>query len=178
MKKAYMHPGYHNIYNDIAVVELEEPLKFSKSVKPIQLPSKEDVLKAGDLVTITGYGVTQREGYKNILQMIEVPIIERAVCNKYYAGEVKEYMICAGLREGGKDACQVSAFKRKLYVVNDFVIERVIPEDHWPTRENCWELSPGAKDVRNTNTLAFILMLFTFCHLLTISLDCCTYKVL
>lgn len=97
------------IFNDIAVVELEKPLVFSKSVQPIQLPKKGDELKTGDVVTVTGYGVTRKEGFKNILQMITVPVIEKKVCNQYYEGHIKEYMICAGFKEGGIDACQVSA---------------------------------------------------------------------
>ena len=49
----------------------------------------------------------------NILLKIDVPIIENDQCQKWYKEEknpaiIVDSVICAGLEEGGKDACQVS----------------------------------------------------------------------
>ena len=56
---------------------------------------------------------------------VTVPIVDRDICNgkDWYDGEITENMICAGLEEGGKDACQgdsggMLGTKRKTYVSN------------------------------------------------------------
>ena len=40
---------------------------------------------------------------------VEVPIVDQEQCKSYYAPDlITDDMMCAGLTEGGKDACQVS----------------------------------------------------------------------
>lgn len=103
----YVHPRHHRIRNDIAVVELKKPLEFGKTVQPIKLPTGNETLKPGTWTVVTGYGITDKKNYNNTLESIAVPIIGRKECNRYYKDSVEEYMICAGFKEGGSDACQV-----------------------------------------------------------------------
>lgn len=49
-----------------------------------------------------------------VLQEAQVPIIDRKQCNKLLgSGTVTRNMICAGLKQGGKDTCQVHKHKHK-----------------------------------------------------------------
>lgn len=41
------------------------------------------------------------------LQEVSLPIVSNSRCNRLYNGEITNNMICAGLEEGGKDACHV-----------------------------------------------------------------------
>lgn len=49
-------------------------------------------------------------GYPSTLQMVLVPKVSPAMCDEAYspAYTVTSTMLCAGVPEGGKDACQVS----------------------------------------------------------------------
>ena len=37
---------------------------------------------------------------------VEVPIVSKASCKGAYGSLIHDSMVCAGLREGGKDSCQ------------------------------------------------------------------------
>ena len=52
-----------------------------------------------------------------IVRHVQVPVISNPLCNKYYTKisnmvklHISEDMMCAGVDEGGKDACQVCIF--------------------------------------------------------------------
>lgn len=42
------------------------------------------------------------------LRQVSIPTVSKVECNKYYNYTIKSSQICAGLKEGGKDACQVN----------------------------------------------------------------------
>lgn len=106
--KVTVHPEFHLIFNDIAVIELATPLQFNEKVQPIRLLNRADALQPGDTVDVSGYGLTEKEHYDQSLQAVTVPIIDKQECLQIYGEVVKEYMICAGYREGGYDSCQVN----------------------------------------------------------------------
>lgn len=41
------------------------------------------------------------------LRQVEIPIVSKDECNIYYENTIRSSQICAGLKEGGKDSCQV-----------------------------------------------------------------------
>lgn len=55
--------------------------------------------------------------YEPEVNEVEVPVLNRDLCNAWLVNNdlnVTDGMICAGYENGGKDACQVSAFKCRL----------------------------------------------------------------
>lgn len=51
--------------------------------------------------------------YEPEINQVEVPVLNRDLCNSWLEHRdlnVTDGMICAGYKEGGKDACQVSTF--------------------------------------------------------------------
>ena len=44
--------------------------------------------------------------YPDAARKVEVPVYSDAKCNEAYGGGITGGMICAGLKEGGKDSCQ------------------------------------------------------------------------
>lgn len=55
------------------------------------------------------------------LQKVEVPILNNTICAKWYSEayngyvQIHDYQICAGYKEGGKDACKVCKYELNSY---------------------------------------------------------------
>lgn len=109
IKRIIPHP-YYNHYtfdNDIALMELSAPVKYSDYIKPICLPSPQHVFETGSTVWITGWGATREGGFAaSVLQKAEVRMINHNECNKLMSGQLTSRMLCAGILKGGVDACQ------------------------------------------------------------------------
>ena len=55
-KAVYKHPNYTGSFeNNIALIKLEEDIKFNENVKPVKLP-KTASDQIGNFVTISGWG--------------------------------------------------------------------------------------------------------------------------
>lgn len=115
IKNVHQHPLFnHSIYDyDITVIELEDMLIFGETIQPINLPIKDESLEAGTLCTVTGWGYPEEgTSFSDHLKAVQIPIVDRKLCQKYYdsfEAEITSRMICGGLEEGGKDACQVKS---------------------------------------------------------------------
>ncbi|KAG6445009.1 trypsin-1-like [Manduca sexta] len=118
------NPGTYD--NDIALLKLEERVDLSSALKKVRRDGNstepeenQDVglrpvcLPKGGLsytnytAVVTGWGTTEEGGsVSDTLQEVKVPIVSNDECRKGYGGRITENMICAGEKEGGKDACQ------------------------------------------------------------------------
>lgn len=105
------HPGYDadTIANDIALVRVANPLYVAgeTTVTPIRLPRQSQEATVGGNSVVSGWGVTAEGGFlPRYLRYVEVPIVSDADCRASYGDQLREdEMICAGVTEGGKDAC-------------------------------------------------------------------------
>ncbi|XP_025422745.1 proclotting enzyme-like isoform X2 [Sipha flava] len=106
--------GHHKFsrvgfYNDIAILVLDRPVKRSKYVIPLCLPpktSKSDTF-VGQSPTVVGWGTTYYGGKESTVQrQVDLPVWNNNDCDRTYFQPINEDFICAGLKEGGKDACQ------------------------------------------------------------------------
>ncbi|XP_019208872.1 serine protease 27-like [Oreochromis niloticus] len=105
------HPEYDASTNDndICLVKLSTPVKFTDYIQPICLASENSTFYNGTSSWVTGFGdTTGSESFPETLQEVNVPIVGNNECKCYYQDitEITENMICAGLKEGGKDSCQ------------------------------------------------------------------------
>jgi len=111
IKKIIKHPNYdndpENPLSDIALIQLEKP-----SSQPIlRIAETYNKLDSKDvLATVIGWGLTNVKDKSSIsdqLQQTSLPIVSNQVCNapESYKGDVADSMLCAGLAEGGTDAC-------------------------------------------------------------------------
>ncbi|BET02075.1 Tryp_SPc [Nesidiocoris tenuis] len=105
------HPKFSRVgfYNDIAVLVLEKKVKRSRYVKPLCLPPNfmRDEQFLGRSPSVVGWGTTYYGGKESTVQrQVDLPVWKNEECDKTYFQPINENFICAGLKEGGKDACQ------------------------------------------------------------------------
>lgn len=107
-----MHMNYvpETYHNDIALIKLNEPIKFSKYIIPACLPQydfAERVLMRQDEGMVSGFGRVREGGLPStILQKLTVPYVDRATCIESSRFKISMRMFCAGYDQVAKDACQ------------------------------------------------------------------------
>ncbi|KAJ9589246.1 hypothetical protein L9F63_017545 [Diploptera punctata] len=93
--------------NDIALVELIQPLSFTRYVGAICLPEKE--IEQRQLCVTAGWGYTSpgEINFSQYLRYLPVPTIDLNDCNstKHYAGFITAQEICAGFTDADKSPC-------------------------------------------------------------------------
>ncbi|KAM6332228.1 transmembrane protease serine 9 [Alca torda] len=110
--RIYKHPFY-NVYSldyDVALLELNMPVKFSNTIKPICLPDNSHVFHEGARCFITGWGSTKEGGLMSKhLQKAAVNMIGDQACKKFYPVQISSRMVCAGFPQGSVDSCSGDA---------------------------------------------------------------------
>ncbi|EEB10689.1 tripsin, putative [Pediculus humanus corporis] len=116
--KIHFHPKYQcgKFIDDIALLELENDIYWTKSIGPACLPKNYD--NDNDLTnrsaTLAGWGWLNEkysEGRRpDILQKVQVNVFDNDKCRDWYSSQGKNVKIlntqlCAGHESGGKDAC-------------------------------------------------------------------------
>ncbi|XP_014489305.1 PREDICTED: uncharacterized protein LOC106752251 [Dinoponera quadriceps] len=106
-----LHPDYvdNGFVNDIAVLRLEQPVTFSDYVRPVCLPANP--VNTGTVCVVTGWGqlFEINRVFPDTLQEVELPVISTEDCRRKTLFlplyRITSGMLCAGLRNGERDAC-------------------------------------------------------------------------
>eukprot|EP00092_Neocalanus_flemingeri_P028963 GFUD01031446.1.p1 GENE.GFUD01031446.1~~GFUD01031446.1.p1 ORF type:complete len:453 (+),score=93.20 GFUD01031446.1:3-1361(+) len=132
--KYFKHPDFNptTLRNDVAIVSILSPYgqgaRWTDWVLPACLHSSQhaDLYKEGLKGQVSGWGLLDEEdtAMAHKLQHVTVPIIRQEKCQESYSGltSLHESQICAGLAEGGKDAC--AGDSGGPFVVRDSVTRR------------------------------------------------------
>ncbi|XP_044001285.1 serine protease persephone-like isoform X2 [Aphidius gifuensis] len=118
-------------YNDIALIKLASPVKWSPTVKPICLPSKPieqlNITSDSSLIVV-GWGATNIDGdfSKILLKTPSLNVVSRQECSRFYAGfqslrnGITDDVICVMDKNltRGADACQGDS-GGPLILIND-----------------------------------------------------------
>lgn len=109
------HPDYgvsRPYDSDFALVKLKGKSFFA----PISLNYQGiDAFRSTDptsvMAVVIGWGVRSEfsADVSETLQKVEVPLVSQEVCNKAYKGKISDTMLCAGYKDGKKDACQMDS---------------------------------------------------------------------
>ncbi|XP_027455019.1 coagulation factor XI isoform X5 [Zalophus californianus] len=93
---------------DIALLKLETAINYTDAQRPICLPSKGDRNVIYTDCWVTGWGYQKLRGkIQNTLQKANIPLVTTEECQiRYRRHKISSKMICAGYKEGGKDACK------------------------------------------------------------------------
>jgi secreted trypsin-like serine protease len=107
VRDVVVHEGYDPATNlaDLALLRVVTPIE-GVAIR-LSRPAAEP--RAGEPLTVTGWGATAEGGLKSRqLMRAVVPYVDNSTCNRpdSYAGRVLPSMLCAGEVFGGADACQ------------------------------------------------------------------------
>ncbi|KAM6155653.1 testisin-like [Rhynchocyon petersi] len=114
VQKIMLYPRFtgHSPY-DIALVKLSSAVTYKKNIQPICVVNSTLEFQDRTDCWVTGWGKTQE--HKELeapyhLQEVEIAIINPATCSDMYyqpymGSPIRGDMLCAGTKEGGKDAC-------------------------------------------------------------------------
>ncbi|XP_024084327.1 venom protease-like isoform X2 [Cimex lectularius] len=114
IEKAMTHPGYdaRRHTKDIALIYLKQTVQFTDLIKPICLPKSEPLISSNfekKAPFVTGWGSVKYRGPSSSeLLEIQIPVVSNAECQAAYTrlgATITPNEICAGLKNGGKDAC-------------------------------------------------------------------------
>ena len=111
------HPNFNSktLKNDIALLFISskygQGARWTDYVMPICLPSPNhpSIYEPGTEATVSGWGMLEEEAsyMSSHLQQVSVPIISLRKCKDSYENltVIGDSQFCAGIVEGGKDAC-------------------------------------------------------------------------
>ncbi|XP_067324637.1 acrosin-like [Anolis sagrei] len=112
IKRLVQHQNYkHSGHNDIALVELDQPVICNDFIQPACLPDEHINIQALTHCYVGGWGVLDRSKtikYTDILQESKVSLISNDNCNSYgwNKTKIKDDNICAVGESQSVDRCQ------------------------------------------------------------------------
>ncbi|XP_062699408.1 trypsin 5G1-like [Aedes albopictus] len=111
VKTVHQHPQYNpvTVDYDFSLLELEQAVTFTEGTQSVQLAKQDEPVQDGACLQVSGWGVTQNPAHsRDVLRATNVPAVSQKECNRSYQGVnyITDRMVCAGYKEGGKDACQ------------------------------------------------------------------------
>lgn len=110
LKEIHLHPQYDvaTYRHDVAVLVLARAAKSGRSIPLYGAAQEPFPLPVGDMLFVSGWGVTSNGSMTKELQWAPVPTASRDSCNatEAYNGAVKDDMICAGFPAGKVDSCE------------------------------------------------------------------------
>ncbi|KAM8772707.1 ovochymase-2 [Acanthopagrus schlegelii] len=102
-----------DITNDVALVHLAKPVKMTKEISPICMPTPGDVMAPGTPCFVTGWGDEKGNLFPQVAQKLNqaaLPIVDFDTCSQpaYWWDTLRPSMICAGYESPDelKSACQ------------------------------------------------------------------------
>lgn len=97
---------------DIALLRLKQDIHWNELAWPVCFPNRDGGNFSGHDAIAVGWGKLNEksEEFSNELQKVKLTIIDNKVCQNWFrqAGRdmpIDDRIICAGFRNGGKDAC-------------------------------------------------------------------------
>lgn len=109
VKAAFVHELFKTqVDHDFALLQLEQPLKLSKTVKKVHLPEKNFEIPEGESVFVAGWGRLAEHGaLSNQLMGIHLKVFNTKKCVEIYSNmeeQASKNNICTYVGQG-KDAC-------------------------------------------------------------------------
>ncbi|CAL4126180.1 unnamed protein product, partial [Meganyctiphanes norvegica] len=105
LSQVIVHNKFRNydLSHDIALLRLETPISYSRTIRPVCLPDirewDEDLILRSTVKkgVVTGWGLTKEDGTaSNVLQKVSLPFVNHSKCSELYKGinPVSENQLC------------------------------------------------------------------------------------
>uniref|UniRef100_A0A1A9ZF60 Peptidase S1 domain-containing protein n=1 Tax=Glossina pallidipes TaxID=7398 RepID=A0A1A9ZF60_GLOPL len=126
VKRVVIHDDNGYFKNDVALLELDEPLKFSDHIQSIEM-SKDEV-PSGAEVIVSGWGIASKSVLPEHLQWTTLKAISRTECSKFLSETTYKLdnMICLAHGDGQGvctgDSGGGGVYNGKLVGVASFVV--------------------------------------------------------
>ncbi|KYN22990.1 Mite allergen Der p 3 [Trachymyrmex cornetzi] len=122
VQSIFVHEGFDSppYANDIALLRLQKPLKFSSRICPVDLPKQNQTVKEGSIAEVSGFGIISSEGEESDghLYVVDNIITNQAYCRELYDTAanitIQDSHICANDPTIQKGACVVSCLHKAL----------------------------------------------------------------
>uniref|UniRef100_A0A1A9WAU3 Peptidase S1 domain-containing protein n=1 Tax=Glossina brevipalpis TaxID=37001 RepID=A0A1A9WAU3_9MUSC len=126
VKRITMHGDNANFKNDVTLLELDEPLKFSDTIQPIEM--SKDLVPSGADVIVSGWGVTNDSVLSKHLQWTTLKAISKEECSEHLSEtkyELNNILCLAHKKDNGVcsgDSGGPGVYNGKLVGVASFVV--------------------------------------------------------
>ncbi|XP_046648389.1 chymotrypsinogen 2-like isoform X1 [Daphnia pulicaria] len=133
--------------NDIAILTLDSPVKFTETISPVCLPPQgSNDQYEGELAIVKGWGATgEDEGVSEVLLHSIKKIISNSQCQKIHAeAKITTRMMCA--YRPGKDSCQGDSGGPMVIETNDLDENNTIDATNKPVgnrKKDCQWIQVG-----------------------------------
>lgn len=108
-------PRNKNNHNDIGLLRLEEIVIFSDYISPICLPSKDSFNLAGVVLSVAGWGETEKVIRSNKKLKVKLTALSNDECSKKYSNSsITSQQFCAGGQ--GKKGSLFFTVSNKYYI--------------------------------------------------------------
>ncbi|XP_044736376.1 trypsin-7-like [Chrysoperla carnea] len=92
--------------NDIGLIKLATPIRFTKYVRPAKLPEQDEPVMANAKAVLAGWGRISTFGpVSKRLQKVCLKIWSLESCRRAHSDAVHDTNLCAGVPQGGKGQC-------------------------------------------------------------------------
>lgn len=107
VQRIFVHSAWNPVLinEDIALLYLATPINFGTYAQPLCLPNRDAM--AGEMVTLTGWGMTMGTGWDDRLKQAVLPIADAATTCRSNMGTMVNptTMVCTGYPAGNHGAC-------------------------------------------------------------------------
>ncbi|XP_050454706.1 trypsin-7-like isoform X2 [Cataglyphis hispanica] len=114
IESSYVHKEYdenNSWFNDIALLKLKTPFKFSTLISPVVLPEQNQIVKTNSIAIVSGYGRLWYNGNKTTeLHVANIKVADQAYCRYMYEKHSKNIFdtahICANEPTVERGSCK------------------------------------------------------------------------
>ncbi|XP_055103775.2 granzyme M isoform X2 [Symphalangus syndactylus] len=112
IKAAVQHPHYKPVpalENDLALLQLDGKVKPSRTIRPLALPSKRQVVAAGTRCSMAGWGLTHQGGpLSRVLRELDLHVLDTRMCNnsRFWNGSLSPHMVCLAADSKDQAPCK------------------------------------------------------------------------
>ncbi|XP_060654202.1 serine protease grass-like [Drosophila nasuta] len=104
VEKIFKHENYVRLngHNDIALIKLSRAVVFSRTIRPICLPTTD--VNVNENFLVTGWGKTENQTLSDVLREANIKLRNPRTCQQSFRREIAQSQLCVG--DVARDSCR------------------------------------------------------------------------